>query len=321
MLLTTAAILIGFIALLWSADQFINGATGIARNFGMSPMLIGLTIVSLGTSTPEIMLSLTASISQHANLAVGNALGSNIANIGFVLGITVLIVPLPVHRKVALREIPLLMVITVLAGLLLIDNHLGRIDGILLISGLILTLYLIYHWHLQPESTTQPSTDSETNDELPAISKRKAVRLLTVGLLTMIVSSYLLVWGATGIARALGISELVIGLTIIAIGSSLPELATSVVSALKKHHDIALGNIVGSNIFNLLLVMAVPGLVAPAMIDPAAFHRDVPVMTAITALLLILTLAGRKRQMIGQGAGILLVACYFSYTLLLYLQS
>lgn len=321
MLLSTGAILIGFIALLWSADRFVNGATGIARNVGMSPMLIGLTIVSIGTSAPEILLSLIASLSQHGNLAVGNALGSNITNIGFVLGITAIIAPLSLKRQVALREIPLLMVITVLAGLLLINHHLGRIDGILLISGLIPTLYVIYHWHRQAESPTQPSTDSETDAELPEISNRKAVLLLTFGLLTMIISSYLLIWGATKIARTLGVSELIIGLTIIAIGSSLPELATSVVSALKKHHDIALGNIVGSNIFNLLVVMAVPGLVAPVMIDPAAFHRDVPVMTAITALLLILALAGRKRQMIGQRAGILLVACYFSYTLLLYLQS
>ncbi|GAA4647767.1 calcium/sodium antiporter [Kistimonas scapharcae] len=321
MLLATGAILAGFITLMWSADKFVNGAAATARNFGMSPMLIGLTIVSIGTSAPEILVSLMAAMSGYGSLAVGNAVGSNIANIGLVLGITAIVAPLPVKSDVVRREIPLLMIITVLAGLLLIDNQLGHLDGILLISGLILTLYLIYRWQRQPDSNLQTTAGAETEEELPDISQAKATVLLIVGLLVMVASSRLLVWGATEVARALGISELIIGLTIVAIGTSLPELAASVVSALKKHHDIALGNIVGSNIFNLLAVMAVPGIVAPATIDPAAFQRDVPAMIAITALLLILALAGRKRQRIGRGAGVLLAACYLGYTLLLYLQS
>lgn len=322
MFLAIGAILLGFIALLWSADQFVNGAAGTARHFGLSPMLIGLTIVSIGTSAPEILISLIAATSGSGSLAVGNAIGSNITNIGLVLGITVTLIPLPVKSKIALREISLLMGITVLAGLLLIDNQIGRLDGILLISGLIFTLYLIYRWHHPSKSSTPPSAHSETDDTLPEISQKKATFLLIFSLSVMITSAYLLVWGATEIARAMGISELIIGLTIVAIGTSLPELATSVVSALKKQYDIVLGNVVGSNIFNLLAVMAVPGIVAPSTIDPAAFHRDVPIMIIITALLLLFVLmAERKHKIIQRGAGILLIACYVGYILLLYLQS
>lgn len=321
MLLATGATLAGFIAMMWSADKFVNGAAATARNLGVSPMLIGLTVVSIGTSAPEILIALTASLSGYGSLAVGNAVGSNIANIGLVLGITTMLAPLSITSDLVSREITLLMLVTVLAGLLLSDNHLGYSDGILLIIGLVFTLYLICRWRYRPDTQRQTNgAHQQIEAKLPNINQTTATVMLITGLLVMILSSRLLIWGIIRIARALDISELIIGLTIIAIGTSLPELATSVISALKKHHDIALGNIVGSNIFNLLAVMAVPGIVTPTTIDPAAFQRDVPVMTAITALLLALALAGRKRRKIGRGAGMLLAACYSGYIMLLYLQ-
>lgn len=264
MLVAILAIIAGFIILTWSADQFVIGAAATARNFNIPPVLIGLTVVSIGTSAPEILVSVMAAVQNHASLAIGNAIGSNIANIGLVLGVTVLIAPLPVKRSLAKCEIPLLLAITLLASACIMNGLLSPLDSLVLLSTLFLTLYLMFRW--QKHHPDEPLIEGEESD-VPELSTRKAWFYLISGLLFLLGSSQLLVWGATELARLFGISELVIGLTIVAIGTSLPELAASVASALKGHHDIALGNIVGSNMFNLLAVLPMPGLFAAGNIN------------------------------------------------------
>lgn len=316
MLYPIIALLLGFIILVWSADRFVAGAAGTAKNFGMSPMLIGLTVVSFGTSAPEILVSIMAATTGAGDLAVGNALGSNIANIGLVLGITALIAPLPVRSKVLKQEIPLLLAITLLAGGVLYDLYLGRIDAIILCLSLAGCLFLFTRFQRNAEG--DEICDEE--DELPELPTGQAIFWLITGLVLLAASSRLLVWGATEVALTLGVSDLIIGLTIVAIGTSLPELAASVVSALKGHTDIALGNVVGSNIFNIAAVMAVPGLLAPIDLVPVAFWRDYGVTLGLTLLLTALALYQRPPK-ISRFEGGLLLAAYAGYLALLYNMS
>lgn len=316
MLYPIIALLVGFIILVWSADRFVIGAASTAKNFGMSPMLIGLTVVSFGTSAPEILVSIMASTTGAGSLAVGNALGSNIANIGLVLGITALVAPLPVRSKVLKQEIPLLLAITFLAGGVLYDLYLGRIDSIILILSLIACLFLFTRF--QRNASDEDIADEE--EELPELPTLWAVFWLITGLLLLAGSSRLLVWGATDIATTLGVSELIIGLTIVAIGTSLPELAASVASALKGHTDIALGNIVGSNIFNIAAVMAVPGLLAPIELESIVLLRDYGMTLGLTLLLALLALFQKPPNISRVEGGILLTA-YAGYLALLYNMS
>ncbi len=316
MLYPIIALLVGFIILVWSADRFVIGAAGTAKNFGMSPMLIGLTVVSFGTSAPEILVSVMASTTGAGSLAVGNALGSNIANIGLVLGITALVAPLPVKSKVLKQEIPLLLAITFLAGGVLYDLYLGRMDSVILILSLIACLFLFTRF--QRNASDEDITDEE--EELPDLPTKWAIFWLISGLLLLAGSSRLLVWGATEVATTLGVSELIIGLTIVAIGTSLPELAASVASALKGHTDIALGNIVGSNIFNIAAVMAVPGLLAPIELEPIVLIRDYGMTLGLTLLLALLALF-QKPPKISRVEGGLLVTAYAGYLTLLYNMS
>ncbi|GGK80731.1 calcium/sodium antiporter [Amphritea balenae] len=316
MLYPIIALIIGFIILVWSADRFVIGAAASAKNFGMSPMLIGLTVVSFGTSAPEILVSAMAATTGAGGLAVGNALGSNIANIGLVLGITALIAPLPVKSKVLKQEVPLLLAITLLAGGVLYDLYLGGFDAILLLLSLIGCLFLFARF--QRSASDDEIADEE--EELPDLSTGKAIFWLLFGLTLLAGSSRLLVWGATEIASAMGISELIIGLTIVAIGTSLPELAASVASALKGHTDIALGNIVGSNIFNIAAVMAVPGFLAPVTLESVVLWRDYGVTFGLTALLAIFALLQRPPK-INRAEGGLLVIAYAAYLGLLYNMS
>ncbi|WP_252176835.1 calcium/sodium antiporter [Endozoicomonas sp. 4G] len=316
MLIALAAILVGFIILTWSADRFVAGAAATASNMNVSRMLIGLTVVSIGTSAPEILVSLMAALQGFPGLAVGNAMGSNIANIGLVLGVTALIAPLPVKAALAKREIPLLVVISLVAGLCIANGYLGRIDGLILLAGLFITLYLMIRW--QKQHPDEPLVEDE---EIPELSPAKAWLMLGSGLLLLLGSSQLLVWGATEIAKMMGISDLVIGLTIVAIGTSLPELAASVTSALKGHHDIALGNVIGSNIFNLLAVLSMPGLVAPGALDKAVILRDYPVMLGMTLLLALLCLIGKKPRQLGKVTGVALLSIYALYGAWLFIQN
>lgn len=316
MLYPIIALLIGFIVLVWSADRFVIGAAGTARNFGMSPMLIGLTVVSFGTSAPEMLVSAMAATTGAGSLAVGNALGSNIANIGLVLGVTALIAPLPVRSGVLKREIPLLLAITLLAGGVLYDLYLGRIDAIVLALSLIACLFLFARFQ---KSASEQDIADET-EELPDLPTGQAIFWLIFGLALLAGSSRVLVWGATEIATILGVSELIIGLTIVAIGTSLPELAASVASALKGHTDIALGNIVGSNIFNIAAVMAVPGFLAPVTLDSVVLWRDYGVTFALTAVLAILALLQKPPRISKIEGGVLLLG-YAAYLSVLYTMS
>lgn len=316
MLYPIIALIIGFIVLVWSADRFVIGAAGTARNFGMSPMLIGLTVVSFGTSAPEILVSAMAATTGAGSLAVGNALGSNIANIGLVLGITALIAPLPVKSGILKREIPLLLAITVLAGGVLYDLYLGRIDAIVLILSLIICLFLFARF----QKSASKDELLEEEEELPDLPTSQAIFWLIFGLALLAGSSRVLVWGATEIALQLGVSELIIGLTIVAIGTSLPELAASVASALKGHTDIALGNVVGSNIFNIAAVMAVPGFLAPVTVESLALSRDYSVVLALTVVIAIFAL-WQKPPRISRFEGGLLTLAYAGYLAVLYNMS
>ena len=314
MLLASIALIVGLMILMWSADHFVNSSAATARNFGMSPMLIGLTIVAIGTSAPEVLVSLMAALSGFGDLAVGNAVGSNIANVGIVLGLTLLIAPIRVNPRLMSKELPLLVGITVISGAVIYDNLINFLDGILLITALVITMVLIHYWQKQPSDAAFSTIGEEEEAEIPEMKQGKATLILIGSLLLLLGSSRVLVWSATTIAQYFGVSELTIGLTVVAIGTSLPELAASVASALRKHPDMALGNIIGSNMFNLLAVMAVPGLVGESTINSSAFTRDYPVMCAITILLMVLVLAGKKPRTLGRISGITLCAAYIAYT-------
>lgn len=316
MLVAILTIIAGFIILTWSADQFVNGAAATARNFNISPMLIGLTVVSIGTSAPEILVSITAATQDHASLAIGNAIGSNIANIGLVLGTTALIAPLPVKKSLALREIPMLVGVSILAGICIGNGLLTQLDSLALLATLFITLYLIFRW--QKRHPDEPLLEGE-EDEVPELSSGKAWFYLISGLLFLLGSSQLLVWGATELARLFGVSELIIGLTIVAIGTSLPELAASIASAIKGHHDIALGNVVGSNIFNLLAVLPMPGLLASGTVNPQVIWQDFPVMMGLTLFLAINCLIGKQPKALGRMVGTVLLGCYAVYTIWLFM--
>lgn len=309
--LAALAILVGFGGLVWSADRFVAGSAALAYNFGLSKLVIGLTIVSLGTSAPEVMVAISASLKGAGDLAVGNAIGSNLANIGLVLAATALISPLPVQKHLLKQEIPVLLVITLLAGFVLYDAKLTFVEGLVL-AGLLVPLL----WVTVKFKKGHP--DDELEDaEIPDYTVPRAIAWFFVGLAALLVSSEILVWGARSIAEAAGVSPLIIGLTVIAVGTSLPELAASIASALKGHHDMALGNIIGSNIFNILAVMSVPGLIATTTMDTAVFNRDYLAMLGITAALALAILfrfmQGHERATIGRWIGIFLLLCYIAY--------
>jgi cation:H+ antiporter len=305
-------IVAGLIGLVWSSDKFVDGAAAIARWAGLSPLLIGLTIVSLGTSAPEIVISIIASLSGSGELAVGNALGSNIANTGLVLGVTLIIKSMAVEASAIRRELPQMMGATLLAGALLADGELSLLDGTVLLSALILFLFLL--------SKRGPGKEA-TGVEAAAASAGLAWLKFLGGLVLLVISSRVLVIGAVNVATALGVSELIVGLTIVAIGTSLPELAASVVSAVKGHADMAIGAILGSNIFNLLIVLPIPGLLGPLPLDASVYYRDW-LYTAFTASLLALFMwqaqrsASRHQKASGElsrFAGVVLLGTYITY--------
>ena len=312
------ALIIGLIILVWSADRFVLGAAATARIMGISPLVIGLTIVSLGTSAPEIFVSIMAAFDSSGGLAVGNAIGSNIANIGLVLGVTALVAAIPIQKKLIKKEIPLLLLVTIIAGLVLADLTLDFVDAIILAITLIVAIYLLFQ---QTSSAGEAVIDEDDQAEIDSMPAKSAIFWLIVGLSALVISSKMLVWGATEIAHFYEISDLIIGLTIVAIGTSLPELAASVTSALRGHHDIAIGNIIGSNIFNLLAVLPIPGLIAPLVIDSVVMTRDYAMMLGLTISLIVIIALSYRRGVIPRFTGILLLAAYAAYMGLLYVQS
>lgn len=319
-MLNVLFIVAGLLGLVWSSDKFVDGAAAIARLAGLSPLLIGLTIVSLGTSAPEIVVSIIASMSGSGELAVGNALGSNIANTGLVLGITLIIKAMVIEDSATRRELPQMLCATLLAGVLVIDSNLSVLDGIVLLAALIVFLVLLSKRGKQQELETQARVST---------SAGVAWLKFLGGLILLVVSSRVLVVGAVNIATSLGVSELIVGLTIVALGTSLPELAASVMSALKGHADIALGAIVGSNIFNLLIVLPVPGLLGPLGLEEAVFNRDW-LFTLILAVLLLFFVWQANRTAtrrntaaaeLGRIAGVVLLGTYLSYLAIVVMAS
>lgn len=312
------ALIAGILGLLWGADRFVTGSAGAARNFGVTPMVIGLTLVSVGTSAPEIIVSINAALSNVGEMAVGNALGSNLANIGLVLGITALIAPLPVQKHLLKEESPVLLLITALAGLCLYNGFLGRGESISLALLVIPLLVLIVKYKM---SNPNPEALEEAED-IPELTMATAGLWFVIGLAVLLISARVTVWGAQSIAVYMGISELVIGLTVVAIGTSLPELAASVISAMRGHHDIALGNVFGSNLFNLMLVMTSAGAISPMALNAQVFSRDFAAMCFMTLLMIALVaLALRQnpqRARLSRTMGLLLLAGYGFYYVLLW---
>lgn len=320
MLLAYSAIIIGFILLAWAADRFVLGSSAIARNLGISPLIVGLTVVAFGTSVPEMLISGVAAWEGNPGLAIGNAIGSNITNIGLVLGITALIIPLTVHSDTLQREFPILFVVMVFALLLISDHELGRLDGFLLIIAMIVLLYWIVSLAIRTRKTDP--IKAEFALEIPYhMPTQKAVTWFLLGLIVLFISSKILVWGAITIAKSFGISDLVIGLTIVAIGTSLPELAASVMSAIKKEHDIAVGNIIGSNMFNLLAVMGIAGIIHPSSFEPELLSRDYLLMFVLTAGLFAMAYGFRHTGNVNRWSGGILLLTWLGYMTYLYQTS
>ncbi|MGR9105786.1 MAG: calcium/sodium antiporter [Gammaproteobacteria bacterium] len=307
----------GFLILVSSADRFVCGTAAIARNIGVSPLIIGLTIVGFGTSTPEILVSSVAAWEGNTGLAVGNAVGSNIANIGLILGCTALLAPVTVHSQTLRREMPILLVTSVASYLLCLRGGLDRFDGVVLIVALFLFLFWLVQSALR--NRHKDPFEFEVDREIPRdLSTAKACLWTSVGLAGLLVSSKLLVWAAVKLSQAFGISDLVIGLTVIALGTSLPELAASVTSILKKEDDIAIGNVVGSNMYNLLAVLPMPGIIAPGPLEAPVLVRDFPWMIGFTVALFLTGFSLRSHGKITRIEGILLLLAYCGYQFSIY---
>jgi cation:H+ antiporter len=304
--------LIGLAVLSWSADKFVYGASALAKNYGVSPMMIGLTIVAMGSSAPEIVVSATASLNGNPNTAVGNAIGSNITNIALVLGITALIKPLLVSSTTLKRELPVLLLVTLIGIYFLSDNYLSQTEGVILITLFVLVLAIMAWLSLKVEKNDPLNT--ETADEIPNnIPTIKAVMWVVVGLVMLPLSAHFLVESAVYIARFFGVSDLVIGLTIIALGTSLPELAASIAGVRKGEDDLVIGNIIGSNIFNILAVLAMPGLIIPTVLDMNVSARDSYAMLGVTILLFLFCFNLRGTRRINRYEGAVLVMAFLFY--------
>lgn len=309
MLLNFALIFIGIALLVWSADRFTDGASALARNLGVSPLIVGLTIVAIGSSAPEIFVSVTASLSDSSNLAVGNAIGSNIANIALVLGVTAMIVPLQIESNVLRREFPVMFLVTFLAGFILFDGYLSFLDGVVLISSMFIYLFWIVRTAIKSHQNDRML--EELVGELPDdMSNQRASLWLVVGLILLPLSSQILVNGATGIAVHFGVSEFVIGLTIVALGTSLPELAASVASVLKGEHELAIGNVIGSNIFNLLVVLGIAGVITPVTIEADSLVKDYSLMVFLTVVMFFMAYGFKGPGRISRIEGVVLTTIY-----------
>ncbi len=314
-MITAVIFLIAGLALLvWSADKFVDGACGVAKHFGMSPLLIGMVIVGFGTSAPEMVVSAFSAVEGNPGIALGNAYGSNITNIALILGLTALLKPITVQSSVLKKELPLLALVTILAACLVYDGNVSRIDAIVFL----VVFALIMSWTiLQGLTKKDDSLGAEFEQEDAEISMpiKKAWFWLLIGLGVLVGSSRLVVSGAVTIATALGVSDLIIGLTIVAIGTSLPELASSIAAVKKGEHDIALGNVLGSNLFNTLAVVGIAGSISPMEVGPELFSRDVAIMGALTLSLFLFGFAFNKNRpgRINRFEGSFLLLVYIAY--------
>ncbi len=317
MLIDLLTCVVGLILLGWSADRFIEGAAAIARQLGVSPMLIGLTVIGIGTSAPEVVVSVIASLQDKPAIAVGNALGSNIANMGLVLGLTALIAPLAVTSITLRRELPLVLAVSALALLLCWDGQLQQLDGMILLGVFVATFLWMIRLGRRADASDPLVLEIEQESAGAEISRGRALLLIALGLVLLPLSSQLLVHGATNIATHFGVSELVIGLTIVAIGTSLPELAAALAGARRGEPDLVLGNVLGSNLFNLLLVLAVPGVIAAPALEAAVLSRDLPMMIGLTVAVLLLARGWSRPAGISRLDGAILLSGFAGYQLIL----
>lgn len=312
MILALLAIISGLLLLVWSADKFVEGSAALARHFGMPSLLIGMVVIGFGTSAPEMVVSTLAALQKTPGIALGNAYGSNIANIALILGLTAIVNPITVQSQILRKELPILTAVTLLAGWQVFDGEVSRFDAIVLLSA----FFLFIGWTIRQglhRTTDNLAVEVTIKMESETIPLSKAIFRLVIGLLLLIASSRILVWGAVVLARTFGVSDLLIGLTIVAIGTSLPELASSIIAARKGEHDIALGNVIGSNLFNTMAVVGIAGTIHPMTFGKEVFSRDMLMMAALTFLLFIIGYGLRGPGRINRYEGAALLVCYFAY--------
>jgi cation:H+ antiporter len=311
---------VGLVLLIWGADRFVHGAAATARNLGVPPLLIGLTIVALATSAPEILVSMAAAFRGNVDLAIGNAIGSNIANIGLVLGVVAVLRPIELKSATLRREMPALLAVTLLTVSLFLDSFLSRVDGLVLLTGLVIVM--IWLTRLGIRSSSSDPLQAEFDAEIPKhMSMRVAIFWLLVGIGTLMVGADLMVDGSIEIARSLGVSEVVIGVTMVALFTSLPELAVSAVAAFRGEYGLAIGNIVGSNIFNLLAVLGVAATIHPTVLPPSVLSLHIFVMVAFTLVLFAMTYEYEGRGRISRFEGFALITAYVAYTTYVVVQN
>jgi len=307
-----AEVVLGLLLLIWGADRFVYGGAATARNLGIAPLLIGLTVVAFATSAPEILVSIVAALRGEPELAVGNAIGSNSANIGLVLGSIALIRPIELTSATLRREMPALLAVTLLTVSLFLDSFLSRVDGLVLLTGLVIVMVWLTRLGIRSSATDPMRSDYEA--EIPEnVTMRASLAWLAVGLGTLLFGADLLVDGAIEIARAAGVSEVVIGITLVAVATSLPELAVSLVSAFKGEYGLAIGNIVGSNIFNLLAVIGAATVIQPAALPPSVLSLHIFVMVAFTLVLFAMTYEYEGTGKVNRLEGVCLLAAYIGY--------
>ncbi|MBD2783897.1 calcium/sodium antiporter [Xenorhabdus sp. DI] len=320
MFLTIVLLITGLILLVYGSDRLVYGAAVFARTMKIPPFIVGLVIMGIGTSLPELMVSVTAILDGQPDMAVGNAIGSNITNLLLITGAAAFIRPIRVKSEILRQEVPLMLAITAFAGYLLSNGYLSRLDGILLVLSALFFISLMIKMTTFSQNSRVDSYTQERNSELP-VEGNKGIALLWVvlGLMILPISTRMVIDNATVIARIYGVSELVIGLTILAVGTSLPELATAIAAAIKGENDMAMGNIVGSNVFNVTLVLGVPAILSPSVFSPEAFSRDFWVMMAASVLFTVFCL-GRKHRL-NRLNGILLLGCFIAYFVVLFVSN
>jgi cation:H+ antiporter len=313
-------VIAGLVLLIWGADRFVHGAAATARNMGIAPLLIGLTVVAFATSAPEILVSVVASLRGEPDLAFGNAIGSNIVNIGLVLGCVAIIRPIELRSATLRREMPALLAVSLLTVSLFLDSYLSRIDGFVLLAGLVIVMFWLTRLGLRSAPSDPIKMDYEA--EIPeGVTSKMAALWLVVGIATLLGGAQLLVDGAISLAVMLGVSEVVIGILLVAFGTSLPELAVSLVSALKGEYGLAIGNIVGSNIFNLLAVIGVAAAIAPAPLEPSVLSLHIFVMVAFTLVLFAMTYDYDGKSELSRIEGIALLVAFIAYDTYVVLQN
>lgn len=322
LILPSIVLLIGLVLLVWSSDIFIDGAASTATHMNISPLIIGVVVLGFGTSAPEILVAILASVDNSPSLAIGNVVGSNIANIGLVLGVTAMVSPIVIKSSLLKREFPMLLAISLIGILLMLDKDLDITDGFILLT----LLLIVMTWMIRANKNVSPSDPlaQETIEELedmPKLSSGKSWFYLLAGLVVLMISAKMMVWGAVEVATFFKVPEMIIGLTIVAIGTSLPELAAAITAARKGEADLMIGNILGSNLFNLLAVMSMPALLAPSIIENTTLLLDYPIMLALTLAMLLVALPRKGKAVITKVEGFILLTSFIAYMVFLYVRT